>query len=120
MMHLSIVSVPVSDQDRALAFYRDVLGFRVARDEPMSEIARWVQLVPPSGMAGIALVTWFDSMPPGSAQGLVLETGDIDSLHGRLKEKGLAITEVQQASWGRFATFFDPDGNGWIVVTPFA
>jgi len=117
MMQLSIVSVPVSDQEQAKTFYRDVLGFEVHRDDPMGPETRWVQLMPPSGPAGITLVTWFETMPPGSAQGLVLETGDIERAHRRLRERGLAITDIQTADWGRFATFFDPDGNGWVLAS---
>ena len=119
MMQLSIVSVPVSDQEKAKAFYEKVLGFTVHLDQPMSETARWVQLKPPSGTASISLVTWFDSMPPGSAQGLVLDTSDIERAHEKLKDNGLAITDIQEASWGRFATFFDPVGNGWILCTAY-
>ena len=119
MMQLAVVSVPVSDPECALAFYRDVLGFIVQRDEPMGPTARWIQLKPPSGPAGITLVTWFDSMPPGSAQGLVLETSDIERAHDKLEANGLAITSIQDASWGRFATFFDPDGNGWVLSTVY-
>ena len=117
MMQLSIVSVPVSDAERAKIFYRDVLGFSIVRDEPMGPTARWIQLKPPSGAAGITLVTWFESMPPGSAQGLVLETSDIERAHEKLTAQGLAITDIQNASWGRFATFFDVDGNGWVLTT---
>jgi catechol 2,3-dioxygenase-like lactoylglutathione lyase family enzyme len=118
MMQLSIVSVPVSDQERAKDFYCRVLGFKVVREQDMGSAYRWVQLKPPSGSAGISLVTWFDSMLPGSAQGLVLETMDIEHVHDKLREAGLAITDVQTADWGRFATFFDPDGNGWVLAMP--
>ncbi len=118
MMQLSVVSVPVSDQERAKAFYRDVLGFRIVREQSMGSKYRWVQLRPPSGAAGITLVTWFETMPPGCVQGLVLETMDIEHVHEKLREHGLAITDVQQADWGRFATFSDPDGNGWVLAMP--
>lgn len=119
MMQLAVVSVPVSDPERSKTFYRDVVGFQVQRDEPMGPTARWIQMKPPSGPAGITLVTWFDTMPPGSAQGLVLETADIERAHGKLRANGLAITDIQDAAWGRFATFFDPDGNGWVLTTTY-
>lgn len=119
MMQLSIVSVPVSDQEKAKVFYEEVLGFTVQLDQSMGESARWIQLKPPSGPASISLVTWFESMPAGSAQGLVLETSDIDRAHEKLTANGLAITDIQDAAWGRFATFFDPDGNGWVLCTAF-
>ena len=84
MMQLSIVSVPVSDQERAKAFYRDVLGFSVMTEVQVSPSMRWVQMKPPSGPVSISLVTWFDAMPPGSVQGLVLDTGDIERVHQKL------------------------------------
>jgi len=117
-MQLTIVSVPVSDQEKAKAFYREVLGFKVVREAEMSPRHRWVQMKPPSGSAGIALVTWLEAMKPGGVQGLVLETMDIEHIHEKLKEAGLAISDVQTAQWGRFATFADPDGNGWILAMP--
>ena len=119
MMCLSIVSVPVSDQERAKAFYAQVLGFQVIREAEIAPGRRWVQMKPPSGLAGITLVTWFDAMPPGSLQGLVLDTSDIDRAHEKLKAAGLDIGPVQEASWGRSATFRDPDGNGWLLVTSY-
>jgi catechol 2,3-dioxygenase-like lactoylglutathione lyase family enzyme len=121
MMQLSIVSVPVSDQERAKAFYRDVLGFQVVREADMEGNTgrRWIQMKPPSGLAGISLVSWFDAMPPGSLQGMVLDTSDIDRAQEKLKANGLDITPVQEAAWGRFATFRDPDGNGWVLVTSY-
>ena len=100
MMSLSIVSVPVSDQERSKAFYRDILGFQLIREAEITAERRWVQMKPPSGLAGITLVTWFEAMPPGSLQGLVLDTGDIDRAHEKLKAAGLDIGPVQEASWG--------------------
>lgn len=119
MMQLSIVSVPVSDQEKAKAFYRDVLGFLVVREADMGGGQRWIHMKPPSGPTGISLVTWFPAMQPGSSQGLVLDTGDIDRAHQKLKDHGLAISPVQEAAWGRFATFSDLDGNGWVLVTSY-
>ena len=119
MMSLSIVSVPVADQERAKAFYRDVLGFTIIREAEVTPGRRWVQLKPPSGLTCITLVTWFAAMPPGSVQGLVLDTGDIDRAHEKLMAAGLDIGPVQEANWGRSATFRDPDGNGWLLVTSY-
>lgn len=119
MMSLSIVSVPVSDQERSKAFYRDILGFQLIREAEITAERRWVQMKPPSGLAGITLVTWFEAMPPGSLQGLVLDTGDIDRAHEKLKAAGLDIGPIQEAAWGRSATFCDPDGNGWVLVTSY-
>ena len=117
-MRLSIVSVPVKDQQKAKAFYRDVLGFKVVAENPMGDDQIWIQMKPPKGRAGITLVTWFDKMPAGHQQGLVLETADITATHAELKSRGLKIKPVTDASWGRFTTFNDPDGNGWVLTEP--
>lgn len=121
MMHLSIVSIPVSDQERAKAFYRDVLGFTVVREAPAetAPAQRWVQMKPPSGLTGITLVTWYEAMPPGCLQGLTLDTSDIDRAREKLKSNGLDVSPVQEAGWGRYASFRDPDGNGWLLVTSY-
>ena len=117
MMQLSIVSVPVSDQERAKAFYRDVLGFQVTTEAEIGPGMHWLQMKPPSGPTSITLVTWFEAMKPGGVQGLVLDTGDIDLAHRKLTDKGLVLGPIEAASWGRYATFHDPDGNGWVLVT---
>lgn len=119
MMHLSIVSVPVSDQERSKAFYRDVLGFSVVREAEVTPGRRWIHMKPPSGLVGISLVDWHERMPPGCLQGLVLDTGDIDRAWEKLKANGLDIAAIEEASWGRSAAFRDPDGNGWTLVTAF-
>ncbi|WFE31049.1 glyoxalase superfamily protein [Micromonospora sp. WMMD975] len=114
---VQIVSVPVRDQDRARDFYVDVLGLDLVRDNPMGPGGRWVQVAPKGAAATLTLVTWFDSMPPGSLRGLVLETDDLDADVTRLGERGLTFAEdgVQVAPWGRYVTFADPDGNGIVL-----
>lgn len=113
-----IVSVPVSDQAKAKAFYTEALGFSVVSDNPMGPQQRWIELAPRGGGASITLVTWFESMKPGGQQGLVLTTGDIDARRAELAARGVEISEVQSQPWGRFATFRDPDGNGWVLQAP--
>ena len=110
-----IISVPVSDQGRALRFYRDVLGFDLVREEPMGPNQKWIQLSPKGCATTIALVTWFDAMRPGGLQGVMLNVTDIDSDHRELSARGLALTEIKQEPWGRYSMFSDPDGNGWIL-----
>jgi catechol 2,3-dioxygenase-like lactoylglutathione lyase family enzyme len=117
MMQISIVSIPVSDQERSKAFYRDTLGFQIVAEAEFGPGRRWVQMKPPSGPTGVTLVTWFDAMPPGSVQGLVLDTGDIAFAHQKLLDRGLAIGAIVTESWGKYANFRDPDGNGWVLVT---
>ena len=113
---IQVVSVPVSDQAAAQRFYVDVLGFEVVRDSPFTADARWIELAPAPGSAAVALVTWFASAPPGSLQGTVLRCGDIDADHARLQAQGVGFSgPIQAAPWGRYATFSDPDGNGWVL-----
>jgi catechol 2,3-dioxygenase-like lactoylglutathione lyase family enzyme len=113
---ISVLSLPVTDQDRARDFYVDVLGLRLLRDDPMGPGMRWVQVAPPGAATSITLVTWFETMPAGSAKGLVLETDDLDGDVARLRERGVAIEgDVQEQPWGRFVTFDDPDGNGIVL-----
>jgi predicted enzyme related to lactoylglutathione lyase len=117
---VDIVSVPVADQDRAKAFYSDVLGFAVREDADLGEGRRWIELVPPAGGASVALVNWFDTMPAGCVHGLVLGTDDAHKAFDELRARGVQFADeaVQDAPWGRYATFADPDGNGWVLVGP--
>ena len=113
-----IVSVPVSDPQRSKRFYQDVLGFSLLRESPMGPTQTWIQLAPPGCTTTVALVTWFEAMPPGGLQGVMLNVTDIVSDHATLARRGLALSEIQSQPWGRFATFKDPDGNGWILREP--
>jgi len=113
---IQVVSLPVSDQDRAREFYVDVLGMDLLRDAEMGPGMRWVQVAPRGGEATITLVTWFETMPAGSNRGLVLETDDLDGAVERLRGRGLDFPDgIQQQPWGRFVTFTDPDGNGLVL-----
>ncbi|MEA3173310.1 MAG: hypothetical protein QOF42_721 [Gammaproteobacteria bacterium] len=113
-----IVSVPVSDQERAKLFYRDTLGFDLIREESMGPQGKWIQLSPKGCATTIALVSWFDAMKPGGLQGVMLNVTDIDKDHRELTARGLLLSEIGQQPWGRFAMFNDPDGNGWILRQP--
>ncbi|HKT05547.1 MAG TPA: VOC family protein [Rugosimonospora sp.] len=114
--HVAVLSLPVSDQDRAKAFYTEVLGFDLIADSAMGPDQRWVQVAPTGADTSITLVTWFDSMPAGSARGLVLETGDLEADVAALNARGAGIEGgIQDAPWGRYVTFTDPDGNGLIL-----
>jgi len=113
-----IVSVPVSDQQRSKEFYRDVMGFELVREEPMGPGQSWIQLAPPGCLTTIALVTWFETMRPGGLQGVMLNVTDIERDHKLLSERGLTLAEIKQQPWGRYTTFEDPDGNGWILRQP--
>jgi catechol 2,3-dioxygenase-like lactoylglutathione lyase family enzyme len=113
--HVKLLSVPVTDQDRAKDFYIDTLGFELIADNPMGPDQRWVQVGPKGAQTSITLVTWFESMPAGSLTGLVLETDDLDAEVAALTAKGLVTEGIQNEPWGRFVTFTDPDGNGIVL-----
>ncbi len=113
---VQLFSLPVADQDRARDFYVDTLGFEVVSDTSMGPDQRWVQVRPPGGQTSITLVTWFPGMTAGSVKGTVLETDDLDKDVTTLQARGVPIEGgIQQAPWGRFVTFDDPDGNGLVL-----
>jgi catechol 2,3-dioxygenase-like lactoylglutathione lyase family enzyme len=112
---ISIVSVPVSDQDRSLAFYVDVLGLELLDDSPMGPTMRWVRIAPKLAQTSITLVTWFPSMVPGSLKGLLFNTDNLEDDVDRIRAAGVEVSEVQEEAWGRYVTLDDPDGNGIIV-----
>ena len=106
----------MTDQDRARDFYVDTLGFELVADTSMGPDQRWVQVRPPGSGTSITLVTWFPTIPAGSVKGTVLETGDLDGDVTALRSRGVVIDAgIQEAPWGRFVTFDDPDGNGLVL-----
>jgi catechol 2,3-dioxygenase-like lactoylglutathione lyase family enzyme len=109
--------VPVSDQDRAKQFYVGQLGFAEEIDSSFGDSMRWVMLRPPGGGTAVTLVTWFESMPAGSMKGAVLGRDDLEKTLAELSSRGVAFNEdeIQDAPWGRWKTFEDPDGNGWVL-----
>ncbi|MET3760755.1 VOC family protein [Sphingomonas sp. UYEF23] len=115
-MAVAVVSVPVRDPAAALDFYTRVIGLAVLRDEPMGPAMRWIQLQPSDGGATIALVTWFDAMPPGGVQGLMLGVDDVDAEYARIGALGVPLSPVDAQPWGRFTMLKDPDGNGLILA----
>jgi predicted enzyme related to lactoylglutathione lyase len=114
-MRLELVQVPVTDVDRAKAFYVDQLGFDADHDHRVSDELRFVQLTPPGSACSIALGTGLSTMPPGSVQGLQVVVDDADAAHDELAARGVDVSDVQDFPWGRFVFFSDPDGNGWAV-----
>ncbi len=115
---ISIVTVPVKDQDASKKFYTEVLGFREVEDVPMMPGSRWIRLEIPGVETRIVLANWFPQMPPGSLQGVVLIAADIASAREQLTSKGLQVSEIKQQPYGLEATFNDPDGNGWVLQQP--
>ncbi|HKF80303.1 MAG TPA: VOC family protein [Thermoleophilaceae bacterium] len=112
---LELVQVPVSDVDRAKAFYTDKAGFNADHDHTVSDEIRFVQLTPPGSACSIALGRGLTDMRPGSVQGLQLVVPDVRAARAELVERGVEVSEVQDFDWGSFAFFSDPDGNGWSV-----
>ena len=114
-MKLELVPLPVSDVDRAKAFYSEQAGFNVDLDETFGDTFRVVQLTPPGSACSIALGTGVTDAPPGSVTGLQLVVSDIEAAHAHLADRGVEVSEVQDFPWGRFVFFSDPDGNRWSV-----
>ena len=112
---LELVAVPVSDVDRAKAFYVEQAGFNADHDHTVSDEIRFVQLTPPGSACSIALGKGIAEAEPGSVQGLQLVVADVDAARSELVERGVEVGEVQDFPWGRFIFFSDPDGNGWAV-----
>jgi predicted enzyme related to lactoylglutathione lyase len=112
---LELVAVPVSDVDRAKAFYVDQVGFNADYDHRVSAEMRFVQLTPPGSACSIAIGEGITDAEPGTARGLQLVVPDIENAHAELSERGVAVADVQDFPWGRFVFFADPDGNGWAV-----
>ncbi len=86
---VQIVSVPVSDQERAKSFYVNDLGFELRADNPWGDGMRWVEVAPEGAMTSLALVTWFEAMPSGSLQGFVVLADDIHATYDELLAKGV-------------------------------
>jgi catechol 2,3-dioxygenase-like lactoylglutathione lyase family enzyme len=112
---LELVAVPVSDVDRARAFYADQAGFNLDHDHVVSDEIRFVQLTPPGSACSIAIGTGITDAEPGSVVGLQLVVDDIEAAHAELSERGVEVGDVQDFPWGRFVFFSDPDGNRWSV-----
>lgn len=112
---LELVAIPVSDVDRAKAFYAEKVGFNADYDHTVSDEIRFVQLTPPGSACSIALGKGLVDAPPGSVQGLQLVVSDVNAARAELVERGVEVSEVQEFAWGSFVFFADPDGNRWAV-----
>jgi catechol 2,3-dioxygenase-like lactoylglutathione lyase family enzyme len=109
---VNVVSVPVSDQDRAKAFYTEKLGLTLVREDESVPGIRWVQVAPSHGATALTLVTWFDRMPPGCLQGLVLGSDDLDADYRSLTARGVRFDDPpRRQPWATEAVLHDPDGN---------
>jgi catechol 2,3-dioxygenase-like lactoylglutathione lyase family enzyme len=135
-MKLEVVVVPVSDVDKAKQFYT-ALGWRQDADFVVGDHFRVVQLTPPGSHCSIIFGTGITSAAPGSAQGLHLVVSDVEAARAELVEQGAEVSEVfhdaggvfhhagtdgrvpgpdpDRRSYASFASFNDPDGNGWVL-----
>jgi catechol 2,3-dioxygenase-like lactoylglutathione lyase family enzyme len=114
-MKLELVAIPVSDVDRAKAFYTEQVGFNADHDHQVSDDLRFVQLTPPGSACSIAIGTGITDAEPGSVRGMQLVVEDARAAREELVGRGVDATEVQDLPWGSFTYFSDPDGNSWAI-----
>jgi predicted enzyme related to lactoylglutathione lyase len=114
-MKLELVYVPVTDVDRAKAFYTEKIGFNADHDHQVSDELRFVQLTPPGSACSIAIGTGLTEMQPGSIKGLQMVVADIQEARDELLRRGADVSEIEVHPWGSFVFFSDPDGNTWAL-----
>ena len=112
---IQVVTVPVSDDDRAKAFYAGRLGWQVDHDQVVSADLRFIQITPPGSACSIAFGKGLSGSVPGSLQAVMLVIDDADAALAELRSAGVDAKGVDEQAWGRFVTFADPDGNGWTL-----
>lgn len=112
---LELIAIPVTDVDRAKAFYADRVGFIAEHDHAVSEETRFVQLTPPGSGCSIAFGTGIVDSEPGSARGMQLTVADAHAARAELAGRGVDVSEVTEFPWGSFVFFEDPDGNRWAL-----
>jgi len=116
---IKFVSVPVTDQDRALEFYTKKLGLRVVTDAPFSGEQRWIELAIPRAETRLVLFTPEEHKKMiGGFMNISFTADSVETTVRELKERGVTFTqEPTAADWGTFAMFQDPDGNKFLVST---
>ncbi len=114
-LRLELVIIPVTDVDRAKAFYVDHFGFTADHDRVVTPELRFVQLTPPGSACSIAFGLGLTDAEPGSVKGLQVVTADIEQTQRDLRDRGLDIGAVDDQAWGRFLHVDDPDGNHWSI-----
>lgn len=112
---IELVAIPVSDVDRAKAFYTEKAGFNADHDHTVSDDLRFIQMTPPGSACSITFGKGMVETPPGSVQGIQMVVADIHAARAELVERGVDVSDVQEFPWGKFVFFSDPDGNGWSV-----
>jgi predicted enzyme related to lactoylglutathione lyase len=112
---LELVAVPVSDVDRAKAFYTDQAGFVLDHDHTVSDEIRFIQLTPRGSACSITIGKGITKAAPGSVEGLQMVVDDADAARAELVDRGVEASDVHEMPWGRIVYFSDPDGNGWAL-----
>jgi len=112
---IELIILPVTDVDRAKAFYVDTIGWHADHDQRVSEDLRFVQVTPPGSACSIAFGQGLTDMAPGTMKGLQIVIPDADEALRHLTERGVEARGVQDLAWGRFVDFTDPDGNAWTL-----
>jgi len=112
---LELVALPVSDVDRAKAFYTEQAGFVCDVDARVDETTRFVQLTPPGSACSVAIGQGITGATPGSVEGLQMVVADVAAAREALAARGVDVTEIKEFPWGSFVWFTDPDGNGWAL-----
>lgn len=115
---VKFVSIPVADQDRALAFYTDVLGFRLLTDQPFSDKQRWLELGIPGADTRVVLFQFGETLRPGGILNIALWSDDVEATAGELKGKGVEfVLEPKRMPYGTMSIFKDVDGNQLLLST---
>ncbi len=112
---VELIILPVSDVDRARAFYADTLGWPVDHDHVVSDEVRFVQVTPPGSACSIAFGLGISEMAPGSLRALQVVVTSADEALADLRGRGVEVSDIDEQPWGRFVYFSDPDGNSWAV-----
>jgi predicted enzyme related to lactoylglutathione lyase len=115
---IELVAIPVTDVDRAKAFYTDQVGFNADHDYQVSDSLRFVQLTPPGSACSVVMGTGITDMPPGSQKGVQMVVEDVAAARAQLTGNGVDASEVDVQPWGSFVHFSDPDGNTWTLQQP--
>jgi len=114
-MRLELVPVPVTDVDRAKAFYTEQVGFNADHDQQVNDNLRYVQLTPPGSACSIVIGVGTTEMQPGSIKGLLMVVEDVQETRDELVKRGVDVSEIDDQPWGSFVYFSDPDGNSWAL-----
>jgi catechol 2,3-dioxygenase-like lactoylglutathione lyase family enzyme len=112
---IEVVTVPVTDVDRAKAFYVDQLGFNPDHDHQVNPELRFVQLTPPGSACSIVIGQGLTEMEPGSQQGIMAVIPSAAQTRDRLLANGVKVSDLDPQPWGTFIRFSDPDGNSWTL-----